>query len=494
MKKYSKCIVYVLIFGVISSSCKEKSADKEMVLAVQNLAIEEQLSPRIQSKTDPIHFNLSDRMAYFNVPGASITVIENNTIKGSKGYGMARKEANIPVDANSIFKAGSISKSITAVAIMKLRDRGKLSLDEDISNYLKSWKFPANRFTQKNPITIRHLLNHTSGLAAIKKTKIKSVGFPQNTPLPSLNELLDGHTHMPGVVVDTISGAVFQYSNLGYTILQKIIEDVTDDTFENVTKTLVFDPLQMSHSTFETIIPSEENTQYVYSYKDNAPNEGFWHNSVQKSSGGLFSTSHDLAQFLISVNQSLHTQDGFIPQETAQEMMEGEHYGLGFDLIKKEGSTVLYHSGRVLGFFAFMILNSDTGNGIVVLLNSDDGDGLLREIMRGASQLYDLHFMKPKKVETITVSEEETKGYLGEFLYTDEETGELETISITHENDLLTYLEYYEGRTYKYPLIPLSKTKFIDIIDGDVLDFKVVEGKMDTIIYEEEYRFIRKMN
>src|SRR5215472_14587567 len=105
---------------------------------------------------------LAERMKTLNVPGVSIAVIHNGKIEWARGFGV-REIGGAPVNAETMFQAGSISKPVAALAALKLVQDGKLSLDADVNTYLTSWKFPADPVAGGNPITLRELLTHTAG-------------------------------------------------------------------------------------------------------------------------------------------------------------------------------------------------------------------------------------------------------------------------------------------------------------------------------------------
>jgi CubicO group peptidase (beta-lactamase class C family) len=106
---------------------------------------------------------LSDRMAELHVPGVSIAVIHDGTIQWARGFGVTRV-GGTPVTAKTLFQAASISKPVTALAVLRLVQAGTLDLDTDVNRYLKTWKVPANKFTEEHPVTLRELLTHSAGI------------------------------------------------------------------------------------------------------------------------------------------------------------------------------------------------------------------------------------------------------------------------------------------------------------------------------------------
>src|SRR6185295_8616001 len=106
---------------------------------------------------------IAERMKFYNVPGLSIAVIKDFHVEWARAYGVKDVATNAPVTVDTLFQAGSISKSVNATVAMKKVEQGKISLDENINNKLVSWKLPDNEFTAKKKVSLRNLLSHTAG-------------------------------------------------------------------------------------------------------------------------------------------------------------------------------------------------------------------------------------------------------------------------------------------------------------------------------------------
>ena len=116
-------------------------------------------------KTKTKKSSLKERMSFYNVNAVSIAVIKNYKIEWVKAYGFADVSEKRPTTTQTLFQAASISKSINSLAVLNLVEKGKLGLDDDINNYLKTWKFPYDSVSKGKKITIANLLNHTAGLS-----------------------------------------------------------------------------------------------------------------------------------------------------------------------------------------------------------------------------------------------------------------------------------------------------------------------------------------
>ncbi len=124
--------------------------------------VEQGLLPAVLIKGDP-SWSIEERMKHHKVPGLSVAVIKDFKIDWARAYGVKDIETNEPVTTETLFQAGSISKSVNAMVAMKKVEQGKISLDEPINNKLVSWKLPENEFTAKKKVTLRNLLSHTAG-------------------------------------------------------------------------------------------------------------------------------------------------------------------------------------------------------------------------------------------------------------------------------------------------------------------------------------------
>jgi CubicO group peptidase (beta-lactamase class C family) len=143
-------------------------------------AVEHGLLPAVVIKGEPAgHYDNRDRMSCYGAPGVSVAVINGYKIEWAKGYGYRDKERRLPVDTDTLFEAGSISKPVAATGALWLVDQHKLDLDEDVNRKLRSWKVPENEFTSTEKVTLRRLLSHSAGL-----TVHGFPGYEAGAPVP----------------------------------------------------------------------------------------------------------------------------------------------------------------------------------------------------------------------------------------------------------------------------------------------------------------------
>lgn len=480
--KILSCCMAILVLSFPSVAQKNAQLNESYLTK-----IEKGLLPNVFVVNDSLPFHLLDRMEHYGAVGYSLTTIKNFNIEETKGYGLCRSEDKLQVDSKSIFRAGSISKSVTAIVALKLQEQGLLNIDEDIRGYLKSWKLPNNKWIKKKTVSIRNLLVHKSGLKGAVRMKMGDEGYIEGDRVFTLNEILNGESPLHALDFDSEPGEVFKYSNQGYNLIQKVIEDITGKKFEDLAEKLVLAPFNMSNSTFQTVYPDSLNINYCYAYKNNVVHDGFYHNTVEKCAGGLFSTTEDLAVFMIKVAKIVAGKDDFIQQDLAKQIFQGNDYGLGFNLIKSDGLFLVYHTGRTSGFYSFMALDPKMGEGFAMMVNSDGVDDLFREVLRSISNTFNWNLWNPISINSIDVNLEEYKKHLGMYIcYEEDDDFKLEIIK---KNDQLFYLEFDDKEVYEFPLVPISKNVFMDGIDGNKLEFIEEHDKIIGLKYDDQYLF-----
>src|SRR6185312_277302 len=204
--------------------------------------VESNLVPNIRAEGEPA-YSIKDRMAHYNIQGVSIAVIHNYKIEWAKGYGWADKDKQVPVTAQTLFQAGSISKSLNSVGVLKLAQDKKISLYTDINSYLKSWKFPYDSLAKGKKITIANLLSHSAGL-----TVHGFGGYQKGDAIPTIEQVLDGKKPANSDPVRSMyePGLKFEYSGGGTTISQLIVMDATGQAYDKYMYDNVLKPLGMT--------------------------------------------------------------------------------------------------------------------------------------------------------------------------------------------------------------------------------------------------------
>ena len=219
-------------------------------------------------------------------PGAAVAVIRDGEIVHSNGFGMADLERGVPITVDSVFEIGSISKQFTAMCILLLEHDGKLSVDDDVRDFIPEMP------SYEEPITLRHLLNHTSGIRDIE-TLFPLAGLSYLNEYPDAQQL-DLITRQQAL--NFPPGEEYLYSNSGYLLLRLIVERVSGQSLREFAEERIFDPLGMTRTVFwerpRQIIPGRA---LAYSPReDGGWDYEVWHLGFQ-GPAGLYTTVGDLA-------------------------------------------------------------------------------------------------------------------------------------------------------------------------------------------------------
>ena len=272
----------------------------------------------IKGRPNP-EMSLADQMLRLHVPGVSIAVIRNKRIDWSKGYGVARL-GGPPVSASTLFGAASMSKPVTAMAVLRLVQEGKIDLDVDVNTYLKSWKIPANEYTKNHPVTVRELLSHTSGVGTHN-----GMIYDPDKGVPSMLEILDGKlpaTTTP-VRVESEPGKKYAYANGGYLILELLIAEVTGKSFAEAMKELVLAPIGMIQSTFEAPLSPAKAATAATAYDESGTSGIAAAHFVEPNAaaGGLWTTATDYAKFVIELQKEYTGESHRVLDQKMAQMM-----------------------------------------------------------------------------------------------------------------------------------------------------------------------------
>ena len=349
-------------------------------------AVERVASPSVQSIQESLRF-VPHRMAHDHVPGLSLACIHNGTLAWTQAFGVARVGAE-PVTPETLFQDGSISKSVTALAVLRLVEKGNLNLDADVSQYLKGWKLPTNKFTEQSKVTLRELLSHTAGA-----TVHGFEGYAAGQTVPTLVQVLNGEkpANSAPVTIDFVPGTNFRYSGGGYAIVQQILIDVTGKPFPDLMQEVVLQPLHMTHSTFQQPLPEKLRSLEATPYdEDGNAIEGGPHTYPAMSAAGLWTTPSDLALFALGIQDALAGAPGaIVSSATAHEMLQpvAQDYALGFVVDGNGPNRYFWHPGVNAGFVAFFFAY-EKGDGLALMTNGQNTKTLGLEIVRALAKQY----------------------------------------------------------------------------------------------------------
>lgn len=407
--------------------------------------VEGGLSPLVTTEDQlGVKYTIEQRMLHYEIPGVSIAVFNEGEIDWAKAYGVSRPGDQVPVDTSTLFQAASISKSVTALGALRLVQDGILDLDEDVNSQLSSWRVPPNRFTEERNVTLRELLDHTAGV-----TVRGFPGYRSDETVPTLEEILDGvaPANTQPIETDMPIGDTFRYSGGGYTIIQKLLIDVTGQTFQEYMAKNVLHPLGMTSSTFDIRLDDASASRAAWGYRPGlGPVEGGYHLYPELAAAGLWSTPTDIARFAIGVHRAaVGSPDSMISKDLADEMLTANsgNYGYGFMISGDKSSRRFRHTGINEGFDSMFVAYASSGTGAVVMTNSNLSSGLIDEIVASIAEEYSWpDFPALEQRTTSTFSDEELTRFPGAYLI--EEGFE---VSVTSESDRLFMLIPQQGRT-----------------------------------------------
>jgi len=438
--------------------------------------IEEGLTDTVLLKGRPVqHYTLVQRMEKYHVRGLSVAVVDRGKVVWSSGYGLADVKSNRAVDARTMFQAGSISKPVAAVAAMKFVQMGRLNLDENVNQQLKSWHVPENEFTKDQKVTLRRLLSHSAGL-----TVHGFAGYAAGTPVPTVQQVLDGQkpANSDPIRVDVVPGTLFRYSGGGYTVMQLLLTECAGESFAEVLKKTVLDPIGMKNSTYEQPLPAALRDRVAFGYRgDGSPLPGDFHTYPELAAAGLWTTAPDLAKFGIAIQKSREGgSDRVLSQKTTQLMLtrQKEDDGLGFFLEGSGAEERFGHNGANEGFQALMLFTFD-GKGLAIMTNSDNGLRVAQELAYSIGAEYGWKDYGPKTRAAVSVSPADLSSVTGKYQIPH---GPL--LTVQPAGDHLTALVGQD----RYDLYPESLNKYFSLSQGvpDLTFSRNAAGKMEVVI------------
>lgn len=356
----------------------------------------EEFIARIEAAQSPSRqgldqYTLQEVMQKYHVPGVSVAVIRDFKLHWAKAYGIADVESGAKVDADTLFQAASISKPVTAMAVLRLQQDRRLNIDADVNDILKSWKVPASDLTRTQPVTLRSLMSHTSGAD-------DGFGFPgyhPSLPRPSVVQILNGDklSNVGPVLFARVPYASYKYSGGGVEIVQLAVTDLTAKPFADLMREKVLGPLNMSNSTYEQPLPPARDAKAARAHNGQGKAmDAKWHVFPEQAAAGLWTTPTDLARYAMEIQVALRNPAGMVlSQMSAREMITpvgtGD-YAVGLGIDHRGEGWYFRHGGSNWGFRCDLLAHIRKGYGVVVMTNSDSGTAVATEIEARVAAAY----------------------------------------------------------------------------------------------------------
>lgn len=329
-------------------------------------------------------------MRELGIPGLSIALIDGGKIAWVRAYGVRDTVDKTPVTVDTLFQAGSISKPIAALGALRLVKEGKLSLDEDVNAKLKTWRVPENDFTKDQKVTVRRLMSHTAGL-----TVHGFPGYAVGTDIPTVVQVLDGQppANTSPVRVDVVPGSTYRYSGGGYTVMQLLIADVANESFESFMHSKVLDVIGMTSSSYsQSPSPALAARRASAHRPDGARIPGKLHIYPEMAAAGLWTTPSDLARYVLYVQAASRGETGqVLTTSLVRELVtpqNGGGHGLGPSINGTGAFTRFGHGGVDEGFEADMVGYVTRGQGVVIMGNANLAQMLFQEIKGSVARTY----------------------------------------------------------------------------------------------------------
>jgi len=335
---------------------------------------------------------VQSEMKAARVPGLALGIVHGDQIVHLKGFGIADRSGR-PVTPQTPFIIGSTTKSMTAVAIMQLVEAGKIELDAPVQKYLP-WFRVADPEASAH-ITIRHLLNHTSGLPTTTQMEFISSSDTSDDALEQrVRALADAELSAP-------VGTTWRYCNANYVILGLIIQSVSGQSYETYLQEHLFTPLEM-HQTFTSQVEAQQHemaTGYRYWFGFPVPAD-LPYDRGNLPAGFVISSAEDMAHYLIAhLNGGRYGKAVVLSSAGIAELhrpavpiegTEGIFYGMGWYIAPTNGVPTVRHVGETANFHANLVLVPEGQWGIVLLMNSDSaflGRSRIEEMVTGVTSL-----------------------------------------------------------------------------------------------------------
>ncbi len=296
-------------------------------------------------------------------PGAAIIVTRDGRTLLRAGFGLANVELNQPIQPDMVFRLGSITKQITAVAILILEQRGALSVRDRITKFLPGYPMRGHK------ITIEHLLTHTSGIKSY--TEMPEFGKTMRQD-KSLAELIAVFKDQP---MDFAPGERWHYNNSGYVLLGAIIEKASGRSYEDFLKRNIFDKLGMNRTYYDkpsAIIPGRV-TGYGKN-SDGLVNADYLSMTLPHAAGSLASTVDDLAKWDAALYTDTLVKQSALKRAWSQYALNDGtpvQYGYGWTFCSYRGHTCIEHSGGINGFSTHAIRIPERNAYAAVLMNTN---------------------------------------------------------------------------------------------------------------------------
>lgn len=424
---YKFAVLFLVLVSLISNSdCSRKEGKI-------NSGIEAEIDAYVEPFLKAVGFN------------GTILIAKGGEILVNKGYGMANQEWDVPNTPQTIFQIASVSKSFTAAAIMILEEQGLLSVDDPLSKFIPD-------YPKGDKITVHHLLTHTSGIPNVNEFP----EYEQKSRFPNtLEQIIAMFKDKP---LEQPPGASYSYSNSNYNLLAYIIEILSGETYGDFLRISIFAPLGMAHTGHPTragtLLPNRA-TGYAPAGEIDLVKAPYLDWTIKTGNGSLYSTSEDLYKW----DRALYTER-ILKKETLDKIFTAhvDNVGYGWFVRERSGRRVTAINGRSPGFASYLERYIDE-DACIIILNNIYSTAPFMMIEGLSAILFGDEYEVP---ETPDLERRETKtleSFAGNYEFGPDFYRPGASVIVKSENGQLSF---HWSQTYFYPILPISKDKFLD--------------------------------
>lgn len=337
---------------------------KELAARAPRPASESSLDSLLASAIDE---TLENTFAEGRLVGLAAGIVKDGRLVHFRSIGVTDHSRNIPITPTTTFRIGSVSKTLTAMGVMTLVEKGKLGLDDPVNDHLQKYEIEVVDDSAPG-VTVRHLLTHSGGLIS----RPGEIGVPEGSDVPTLNQFYSSGLQAKEV------GKTWAYSNDGYSTLGQIVEDVSGEPFDRYMVDNVFDPLGMTstdYSRSERV--GEVSAGYTEDFSKTMPVQ--FMEVIVTPAGGVFSNVEDMTRCVEAIcGYGANSNGRVLQEETFKEMItphlptgsEKMSMGFGFVLTEFDDHRIAWHNGGWHGATSEMWVAPDDGWGVLLFTPS----------------------------------------------------------------------------------------------------------------------------
>ncbi|UKB78267.1 serine hydrolase [Chryseobacterium sp. MEBOG07] len=391
--------------------------------------------------------------------GTALIHYQNKNIF-ERSYGWQNAEKKIPNQDKSIYQIASLTKSFTALVIVKLSEEGKLSFKDPISKFIAD-------YPRGNEITIEHLLTHTSGIYEVLRNK-EYFSLLHTGKAIAKNKELSFFKNEP---LDFEPGTQFSYTNSGYILLGLIIEKITGLSYEDAVRKIILNPLKMTHTGFNYIALKSPYKTVPYSYisKTRQEKTKVWNSTLTGPAGQIYSTAEDLYNYYLGLRDyKIVSKEAF--KKATTPYLSG--YGYGWFIDDLYGKKLINHGGNIEGSTSYFAMLPEDDL-CIILLNNITSKKLEKTGNTILAALLGQPYTLPQPKKETTLSADVLKKYVGDYELSDDSV-----IHILYENGQL-FIQ--NNKDPKIRMLAEKEDVFFLQDDDTEISFIFKKGEKDVI-------------